>query len=215
VVVEVLPRIKVCGLRGPEDLPAPFPDALDAVGFVGWWRSARNVTPEQAARVVAALPPRVLPVAVLVEPFPDEAERWVRVAGCRAVQLCGYATPEEWIGFPVPILRRVPVDEEADDEIEAWTGVAAGFVLDHPAAPGGTGIPVDTAAARALAARADCVLAGGLGPDNVEALVTAVRPRGVDASSKLERANGRKDPELVRAFVAAADRALRAAESRR
>jgi phosphoribosylanthranilate isomerase len=164
---------------------------------------------------VAVLPPRVLPVAVLVEPFPDEAERWLRAAGCRAVQLCGYESPEEWIGFPLPILRRVAVDEDATDEIEAWSSVAAGFVLDHPAAPGGTGVAVDSAAARALASRVECLLAGGLGPDNVAALVAAVRPRGVDASSRLEGPNGRKDPGLVRAFVEAADRALRELETPR
>jgi phosphoribosylanthranilate isomerase len=48
------------------------------------------------------------------------------------------------------------------------------------------------------------VLAGGLGPDNVRNAVAAVRPDGVDASSRLEREPGRKDPAKVRAFVQAA-----------
>lgn len=210
-----LPRIKVCGLRGPEDLPAPFPAALDAVGFVGWSRSPRYVTPERAARTVDAIPRRVLPVAVLVEPLPEEAERILRASGCRAVQLCGYETPEEWIGFPYPILRRVAVDEEGAEEIEAWSGLALGFVLDHPAAPGGTGSPVGAELARSLAARGDCLLAGGLHGGNVEELVRAVRPFGVDASSKLERADGRKDPALVLAYVEAAARALATREAAR
>ena len=48
------------------------------------------------------------------------------------------------------------------------------------------------------------MLAGGLGPDDVAAAIATVRPAGVDASSRLERRPGDKDPELVRGFVIAA-----------
>ncbi len=206
--IDPLPRIKVCGLRGIEDLPDPFPTALDAVGFVGWSRSPRQITAENAARIVDAIPRRVLPVAVLVEPFPEEAERFLRAAGARAVQLCGHEIPEEWIGFPFPILRRIAVDDDALDEMDAWKDIARGFVLDHPAAPGGTGIPVATELARVLAERGDCILAGGLHAGNVADLVRAVRPFGVDASSQLEGPSLRKDPARVLAFVDAAASAL-------
>ncbi len=215
MVTEPVPRIKVCGLRAVEDLPAPFPAALDAVGFVGWHRSPRCVSPDRAARVVDAIPRRVLPVAVLVEPLPDEAERFLRASGCRALQLCGRETPEKWIGFPYAIFRRVAVADDAAEEMQAWSALAAGFVLDHPAAPGGTGIAVDTALARTLAERGDCILAGGLHAENVADMMRAVRPRGVDASSRLERTDGRKDPARVLAFIEAAARALALQDSTR
>jgi len=57
---------------------------------------------------------------------------------------------------------------------------------------------------RARNANGRIMLAGGLGPDNVRAAIDAVRPWAVDASSALEYAPGVKDPELVRAYVAAA-----------
>jgi indole-3-glycerol phosphate synthase len=48
------------------------------------------------------------------------------------------------------------------------------------------------------------MLAGRLGPDNVQAAIQAVRPWAVDAASRLESAPGTKDHEKVRAFVAEA-----------
>jgi indole-3-glycerol phosphate synthase len=56
--------------------------------------------------------------------------------------------------------------------------------------------------ARSTAGRV--VLAGGLDAGNVREAIDAVRPWAVDAASRLERAPGIKDHELVAAFVAAA-----------
>jgi indole-3-glycerol phosphate synthase/phosphoribosylanthranilate isomerase len=56
------------------------------------------------------------------------------------------------------------------------------------------------------AAEADgrIVLAGKLGPDNVQAAIAAVRPWAVDAASSLESAPGIKDHDKVRRYVEAA-----------
>lgn len=47
------------------------------------------------------------------------------------------------------------------------------------------------------------VLAGGLGPENVAEAIEQVRPWGVDACSRLERAPGRKDHGKVSEFLRA------------
>ena len=57
---------------------------------------------------------------------------------------------------------------------------------------------------RAAEADGRVLLAGGLGADNVQAAIEAVRPWAVDASRSLEAAPGIKDHAKVRAFVEAA-----------
>jgi phosphoribosylanthranilate isomerase len=52
------------------------------------------------------------------------------------------------------------------------------------------------------------ILAGGLTPENVRCAILQVRPAGVDAHTGVERADGMKDPALVRAFVEEARRAF-------
>jgi phosphoribosylanthranilate isomerase len=51
-------------------------------------------------------------------------------------------------------------------------------------------------------------VAGGLRPDNVTQAIAAARPYAVDTASGVESSPGRKDPSLVRAFVAAAKSAF-------
>ncbi|HEY7728890.1 MAG TPA: N-(5'-phosphoribosyl)anthranilate isomerase, partial [Candidatus Eisenbacteria bacterium] len=72
-----------------------------------------------------------------------------------------------------------------------------------PGRPGGTGRTADWDwARRAVNAGLRVFVAGGLTPENVRDLVWNVRPFGVDASSGLEKAPGRKDPARIRAFIA-------------
>lgn len=82
-------------------------------------------------------------------------------------------------------------------------------------ADGATGRVHDWSLSRRLreAAGRPLILAGGLGPANVEAAIAAVGPAGVDAHTGLEDCRGAKDPDKVAAFVAGARRAFAARDA--
>lgn len=84
----------------------------------------------------------------------------------------------------------------------------SGILLDayHAQQLGGSGVSFDWQLACAVRERVKCplILAGGLTPENVEAAVRQVQPWGVDVSSGVEAAVGKKDPVKVQKFIACA-----------
>ena len=79
------------------------------------------------------------------------------------------------------------------------------FLLDsgRGGRPGGTGLTGDwdRAAEFVAASPRPVVLAGGLTPDNVVRALRRVRPWGVDTSSGVEDAPGRKNRSKMKDFV--------------
>jgi len=195
--------VKVCGLTSARDAAWALACGADWLGFVLHEPSPRALAPERAATILAGLPGAV-GVAVIVGAGPDAALALARRAGAARLQLHG-CDPAAWpADFPLPCAFAVGVGED---------GALAGppppvphlVLLDtaHATLPGGTGRTFPWSAARELASNRPVMLAGGLDGDNVAAALRAARPFGVDASSRLERAPGVKDPERVRRFVAA------------
>ena len=202
------PAIKVCGLTCLEDARLAVDAGATMLGFVDVAASPRCVPASKVATILAALPAAVASVLVLADTKPAEANALIHTANASWVQLCGDEQPKDFAEFPVPILRRLAVEPGAHHHLERWRGVATAFVLDHPAAAGGSGRAVDRHLAAELARQAPCLLAGGLDAAQVQQAVKVVRPLGLDASSRLERQPGRKSPEAVQAFVTSARTAL-------
>lgn len=199
------PRVKICGLTRLDDALAGVEAGADALGFMLYARSPRAVTPEQVRAITRALPPFVARVGVFVDASAEEIRAAIRVAGLDTLQLHGAETPEFCAQFDLPVIKAFRVaDESVLAELPKYA--VAAHLLDawSPAAHGGTGTTFNWAIARAaVAAGHRVVLAGGLTPDNVARALAEVRPFGVDVSSGVESAPGRKDPAKLRAFCAA------------
>jgi phosphoribosylanthranilate isomerase len=199
--------VKVCGITSPPDALAAAEAGADAIGMVFWPGSPRAVTLDEARAIGASLPPFVVRVGVFVDASRDELARVADAAGLDLLQLHGDEPPEALVELPRRALKAVRVGAGfvAADALR-YEAHAAGLLLDTQAAgvPGGTGRAFDWSRAREVRERARfLLLAGGLTPETVGPAIAAVRPHGVDASSGLETAPGKKDHARVRAFVEA------------
>lgn len=189
--------IKICGITTVSDLDACVEAGADALGFNFWPKSPRFINVDMARQLARRCPPHVLKVGLFVDETADRIEQVMQQAELDVAQLHG-------LPARVPAVRHWTAFSAATPDLagilRATSAEAA--VIDTPAGPqrGGTGRTFDWSLAAGLPGR--IVLAGGLGPDNVAQAIRAVRPWGVDACSRLESAPGRKDHELVRAFIA-------------
>ncbi|MFN3650654.1 MAG: phosphoribosylanthranilate isomerase [Armatimonadota bacterium] len=205
-------RIKICGITNLADALAAVDAGADALGFV-FAPSPRHITPAQAAEVVRELPPFVTTVGLVVDqdPRPILAECPLDVIQYHGTELPGLI---RMVGHRA--VKAFRVRDEADLAQLDGYGSAAAFLLDAyvPGIPGGTGqrFPWELAA-RARRFGKPVIVAGGLTPENVALCVETTRPYGVDVSSGVEAAPGRKDAAKVRAFIAAARRAASALDS--
>ena len=200
-------KAKVCGITTPEDALAAASSGADAIGLV-FAESPRKVSLEEAREIAAALPEGVLKVGVFVNEEPEEVLRIAREVGLDYVQLHGDETPET-VTFlregGVKVMKALRVRDEGS--LAAMEGYGADLVmLDawSEKARGGTGERFDWALAKSLRGRGNIVVSGGLSPENVREAISFFEPYGVDASSSLEEAPGKKNEERVRRFVSAA-----------
>jgi phosphoribosylanthranilate isomerase len=192
--------VKICGITRLEDAEAAVALGANALGFVFWPKSPRYIDPYRARAIVASLPPFVSAVGLFVNQSPGHIASVASLARLGVVQLHGDETPEEAATLGRPIVRALSL-EAAAGALDRWPARVTILLDAHdPDRRGGTGRTIDWDAAAAIARRRRVVLAGGLNPDNIAAAVERVRPFGVDVSSGVESAPGRKDVGRLRAL---------------
>jgi len=205
-------RVKICGITSPEDARAAVVAGADALGFMFYEPSPRCVTPEQAAAIIAELPPHVTRVGVFVDADETTIRATAAMAGLNTLQLHGSESPEFCKRFELRTIKAFRVkDSESlgqlpDYETDAW-------LLDSyvKGIPGGTGERFNwDLAMEAKRLGRPILLAGGLTPNNATKAVAQVAPFGLDVSSSVEAAPGRKDPTKVASFIARAKGSVRA-----
>ncbi len=199
-------RVKICGITTAEDARVCWEAGADALGFIFVKGTPRHLTPARAAAIIATLPPFVTPVGVFWDHPPAEVKAVAEECRLGALQLHGAEPPEEVAAYPPPVIKSVKVQGPDDLEELARYRVAA-FLLDSPArwSEGEARPPIPwELARRAGEAGHRIILSGGLTPDTVAEAVRVARPHAVDVNSGVETRPGRKDPDAVRRFVAAA-----------
>ncbi len=201
----------------------------DALGFVFYEKSPRNVAPETVREITAKLPVKMEKVGVFVDESAQGIDQSVERAGLTAVQLYRPDSAMEFIKYlqvrqqmnhPPRVISVIPgkhLSEGGFFIASELKNALYALLIDSGSAtqPGGTGEQFDWEKAggmcQMLRLRIPTIVAGGLTPENVAKALTLLHPWGVDVSSGVESKPGKKDPEKVQAFVAAVREAERIA----
>ena len=208
-------RVKICGTTTLHDLQVIEDAGADAFGvIVTDMDTPRGISTGEAQALVAASSPLITSVLVCTPEHPVDAVPLVDTVEPDCVQIHGHHSPDA-IQEAVEAFARPVIAVTDPTGLEAYregaTGPAAVLVDSMTReGGGGTGRRVDIDRVEGVMDSVDvpCIIAGGLQPENVRAVVTALRPYAVDVASGVEAAPGRKDPDAVRSFVAAAREAF-------
>jgi phosphoribosylanthranilate isomerase len=212
-------RVKICGLSEIEHALAAAEAGADFLGMV-FAPSRRQISPEKAlmlTNAVRELKHRPALVGVFANAPAREVNHIAAYCHLDRVQLSGEESWEYCLQIEHPIIKVLHMTPDVQSreiiaEIEGGIKLCREkdilFLLDTEAAGayGGTGQAFDWQLAREVSARLPVLVAGGLTPDNVERLISEVRPWGADVSSGVEN-NGRKDVSKIRAFIASVRKA--------
>ncbi len=203
-------KVKICGITRIEDAQAAVDAGADALGLMFFEKSPRCVSVEAAAAIARSIPPHVLRVGVFVNPHSDLVHAAISACALNLLQFHGDEPSEFCQQFGLMSMKAFRIrDEQSLEALPAYRTDA--WLLDSYVAgkEGGTGEKFNwNLAVEAKKFGRPIFLAGGLTPDNVAEAVRKVEPFGVDVSSGVESAPGKKDLAKIRAFVAAVRQAI-------
>lgn len=212
--------IQVAGVQDEEEAYMLVASGVDYVGFpLGVPVHTESATESSVARIIRTM--RNPGCAVLITYLEDanEVSEVCRRVGATVVQLHGQFDPHELhvlkgLDPTLRIIKSIVVGEggrvDFRSEIRAVVECVDAFIVDtldeSTGARGATGKTHDWGTSRAIVdfSPHPVILAGGLSPTNVRKAIYAVGPAGVDVHTGVENSTGRKDRELVRAFVSEA-----------
>ena len=188
--------VKICGITNLEDALFATKCGADALGFVFYKNSPRYITPQNAQKIVEALPVHVEKVGLFVNATADEINLTCKEAKMSLAQIHFDVEDDFLKALSVPYLRVVRA--KCEEDIKRFSGTVR-LVDAFVESFGGEGQRVDTTWFQA-SDNSKIILAGGLSADNIE----EIKPLGfygVDVSSGVEKAKGIKDKEKLKAFI--------------
>ena len=198
-------RIKICGNTNEADARMAVDMGADALGFIFFPESPRNITPEDARCIIEGIPPFVKTVGVFVSEARDTVKDIMEFCRLDMVQLHGSESPafcREFVPRAIKAFRLK--DAESLRPMASYSAHVRAFLLDtyQEGVVGGTGAVFDWALARKAKDRGvPIILSGGLGPSNITKAVTSVQPYAVDINSGVEMSPGKKDPALMKSLM--------------
>ena len=196
-------KLKVCGMRSPDNIIALSNLNPDYIGFVFWEHSRRFVsasTPD--------LPVSIKKTGVFVDATMDYILDVAKQHQLQAIQLHGSESPNfcQKLKKEFEIIKAFAVDTAFDFSVlEPYEFVCDYFLLDSKGKlPGGNGRPFDWSVLRNYNSAKPFFLSGGIGTEDKNAIESIINLNlpiyAIDINSGFEIEPGLKNIEMIKQF---------------
>ena len=199
-------RIKICGLRDPDNIEDILELRPDYVGFIFHPKSARFVGGKLPRSFMDEIE-EAKKVGVFVDSEFDEIQAAIDEYDLDVVQLHGSESPElcaEVQNYGVDVIKVFSVDDSFNfASLKPYMRVVDFFLFDTKGElPGGNGVPFDWELLKQYKGKVPFFLSGGIGPDHADAINQLELPGmiGIDLNSKFETKPAVKDFDLLDEF---------------
>jgi len=195
-------KIKVCGLKYPENINNLVALQPDYMGFICYGPSPRFIS-DMSADILLNLPSNIIKTGVFVNEAQQTIDTLINQYGFNAVQLHGKESPEFCAHFKgrVQVLKAFGMNEEFDfNQLQAYADVVDYFLFDTKTTQhGGSGKTFNWDILQKYNLNIPFFLSGGLSPDNLAEVQNIKHPAfyGVDLNSRFEASPGMKNITLL------------------
>lgn len=201
-------KIKVCGMREPENIAGVAACKPDFMGFIFYPESKRFVGFEPRPALLDTIPDSIQKVGVFVNETIEQVLAISRAWQLNVVQLHGQETPEyckQIQQSELTVFKAFPIDKNFDfNVLENYQDNCDYFLFDTKGQlPGGTGQKFNWQLLENYKLQIPFFLSGGIGPDDLESIRNFKHPQlfGLDINSGFEISPALKDVEKVRIFI--------------
>jgi phosphoribosylanthranilate isomerase len=201
-------KIKVCGMKDPENLEKVLDLRPDFVGYI-FFRGSRRFVGTDPDPALFSLPQnRSIRVGVFVNEPQGSMEQHVSSGNLDLVQLHGQESPlycKNLVNEGVHVIKALDPGMIAEPgKLQEYYGVVHYFLFDTPVSShGGSGKKFNWELLKPYELPVPYFLSGGIGPGD-EADIHRMQGmwlHGVDLNSRFESAPGVKDVSLLEAFM--------------
>lgn len=200
-------KIKICGMRDPENIREVSDLKPDFMGFIFYPPSPRNFS-FLSDNIVSSLPEGIMPVAVTVNIDFDRIMSIADKYGFKGVQLHGEEAPElcrQLKEAGLFVMKAISVrDSESMNDVRKYVGNVDLFVFDTATkSRGGSGKKFNWSLLENYDIPTDFLLSGGIGPEDADRILEFSHPHfaGVDLNSRFEVSPGVKSTSLLSKFL--------------
>ena len=201
-------KVKVCGMRDPENISGVVAALPDYIGLIFYPQSKRFAGMEPISEILDAIPPTVKKVGVFVGETTMQVMEVCQSWNLDVVQLHGQESPEYCKKIQesgVTVFKAFSVDEHFDfEKLGAYSRVCNYFLFDTKGLlPGGTGHKFNWQLLDNYKGEVPFFLSGGIGPGDLESIGKFRHPMlfGIDINSGFEISPALKDVKKVNEFI--------------